>query len=93
MQTATTARNLQRTDMRIGIVILALLGLLAVGAFVTIDRADAPAAIVDPMPNTLPDAVVRPMSFEQIRFLEMNMLPGDGAPLVAPASDRPGERY
>jgi hypothetical protein len=97
MQSTATRNRLPRAERRLGIVIIALLGLLALGAIVTVERTDvthAPAAIVNPMPRTLPDpSVVRPASYEQMRFFEINMLPGDDAPLVAPFDDRLKERY
>ena len=44
--------------------------------------------------NELPEAAPAPVvTFERWRLLEINALPGDDAPLVAPFSDRRGERY
>jgi hypothetical protein len=76
MYATTTSKRSQRTDGRIGLVLVMLLGLLTAGAILTVERVGAPPVVVGPQPNTLPEAViVRPMSYEQIRFIEMNVLP------------------
>ncbi|MDQ3548189.1 MAG: hypothetical protein M3439_05140 [Chloroflexota bacterium] len=43
---------------------------------------------INQLPEAAPSAPVAWM-----RFIEINALPGDGAPLVAPSSDRLGERH
>jgi hypothetical protein len=91
---STTSNRSQRSDARIGLVLFILLGLLTAGVLATADRAVAPPVIIGPQPNTLPEAVVaRPMTYERMRFIEMNVLPGDDVSHVPESGDRLVERF
>lgn len=88
MQATATQKHMQRTDMRIAIVIVTLLCLLTAAAFVTAERTVAPTVVVNPSTLPVPDSIiVRPETFERMRFIEMNQLPS--APQVPiPSIDR-----
>lgn len=88
MQATGTRKHLHRTDMHMAIVMIALLVLLTAGALITADRAIAPPAVVDSWTRPAPDSsIVRPVPFEQTRFVEMNQLP-PAPPVPIPSIDR-----
>ena len=108
MQATVTTRRLQHHRIWL-VAVVVLLGILATGTAVMMAGDDAIPATINARPViesktidnarfmemiALPEAPAAPvMSFEQIRFREINTLPGDYAPLIAPFSDRPAGRY
>ena len=108
MQATVTTRRPQHHRIWL-VAVVVLLGILATGTAVMMAGDDATPATVKARPviesktndnarfiemNMLPEAAPAPvMTFEQIRFREINTLPGDNAPLIPPFSDRPAGRY
>jgi hypothetical protein len=109
MQATVSTRRLQQHRIWLVATLVVMLGILSAGVAVSMTRDDAMPATVNARPviqsrtnddfrfaemNALPEAAPAPaMTFEQIRFREINMLPGDNAALIAPFSDHPNERY
>jgi len=109
MQATVVTRRLHNHRIWLVAILIVLLGILAVGTVVTLTRDDAVPATIDARPavesrtldnmrliemNALPEAAPAPvMTFEQIRFREINMLPGDDVSQVAPFSDQRGQPH
>ena len=93
MHTTVTRKRVDRTEQRIAIIMMVLLGVLMIAALVSADRdaartegSNLPAAL-ESGANVLPKPVSGWLSYEQMRFVEMNQLP-EASKVPIPNLDR-----